>query len=218
MGGAARTLSRLLACGLLLLALPAVAQRLRPDVDFRLLPQPQPVATGPRIEVIDFFFYPCPYCADLAPLVERWAKRQPEDVALRHVPVVRHDSWAPLAKIYYTLEALGEVGRLHLAVFRGYHADGLALGDEKVVAAWAAGQGLESEKFMAIYRSDDVRLRVERARRMTRDYDIQSTPSIVVDGRFLTSSSMTPGVGDVMPIVDGLVRLARQRRERGERP
>jgi hypothetical protein len=37
---------------------------------------------------------------------------------------------------------------------------------------------------------------------------------VVVDGRYLTSSSMTPTVRGVMPIVDDLVRLARDRRGR----
>jgi hypothetical protein len=47
---------------------------------------------------------------------------------------------------------------------------------------------------------------------MTMDYDIQGTPSVVVDGRYLTSSSMTPGMPQVIPIIDGLIRLARQHR------
>jgi thiol:disulfide interchange protein DsbA len=65
---------------------------------------------------------------------------------------------------------------------------------------------------MSIYHSDEVRQKVEMARKMTRDYDIQGTPSVVVDGKFLTSSSMTPGVPQVIPVIDGLVRLSRQQR------
>lgn len=221
MHGAVRNAGRLLLAwlALMLLALPAAAQqRLRLDVDYRVIPQPQPVATGNRIEVLDFFFYACPYCNELAPLLDRWASRKPDDVVFRHVPVVRHDSWVPLAKTYYTLEAMGEVERLHQAVYRSYHVEDLFMSQEKVIAEWAAKHGLDSEKFMAIYRSDEVRQKVEVARKMTRDYDIQGTPSIVVDGRYLTSSSMTPGVPQVIPVIDGLVRLARQRRERNEKP
>jgi thiol:disulfide interchange protein DsbA len=197
---------------LALVTLPASGQQIRRDVDYRIIPQAQPVATGERVEIIDFFFYACPYCSDLAPHLDRWLKRKPADVAFRRVPVVRHDSWAPLAKIYFALEAMGEVERLHLAVFRSYHDDDLAMSQEKVVAVWAAKNGLDAEKFMSIYRSDEVRQKVEQARKMTRDYDIRSTPSIVVDGKFLTSTNMTPGIPDVIPVLDGLVRLARQQR------
>jgi thiol:disulfide interchange protein DsbA len=214
MRGLAQRLGRYLLCALALaaFALPATAQQVKRDVDYRLIPQPQPVETGDRIEVIDFFFYACPYCNELAPHLERWLKRKPADVVFRRMPVVRHDSWIPLAKTYFALEAMGEVDRLHLAVYRSYHVEDLYMSQEKVIAEWATKHGLDSEKFMAIYRSDDVRQKVERARKMTIDYDIQGTPSIVVDGKFLTSSSMTPGVPQVIPVIDGLVRLARQQR------
>jgi thiol:disulfide interchange protein DsbA len=193
-------------------ALPVSAQQVRRDVDYRVLPQAQPVETGERIEVIDFFFYACPYCNELAPHLDRWVKRKQADVVFRRIPVIRHDTWVPLAKTYFALEAMGEVERLHLAVYRSYHVDDLYMSQEKVIAEWAAKNGLDSEKFMAIYRSDEVRQKVELARKMTKDYDIQGTPSIVVDGKFLTSSSMTPGVPQLIPVIDGLVRLARQQR------
>jgi thiol:disulfide interchange protein DsbA len=196
---------------LVFIALPAAAQPATRGVDYRVIPQ-QPVESGDRIEVIDFFFYACPYCNELLPHLERWRERQPADVAFRRVPVVRHDSWAPLAKIYYTLEAMGVAERLHGAVYRGYHVDDLPLNQEKVIAEWAEKQGLDRDKFMAIYGSAETRRKAERARKMTMDYDIQSLPSVVVDGRYLTSSSMTPGVPQVIPVLDGLIRLARQQR------
>jgi thiol:disulfide interchange protein DsbA len=197
---------------LVCVALPASAQQVRRDLDYRLLPQPQAVETGERIEVIDFFFYACPYCNELAPHLDRWLKRRQADVAFRRMPVIRHDSWVPLAKTYFTLEAMGEAERLHLAVYRSYHVEDLYMSQEKVIAEWATKHGLDSEKFMTIYRSDEVRQKVEVARKFTRDYDIQGTPSIVVDGKFLTSTSMTPSVAQIIPVIDGLVRLARQQR------
>jgi len=197
---------------LLAFALPVSAQQVKRDVDYRLLPQAQPVQTGERIEVIDFFFYACPYCNELAPHLDRWIKRKPADVVFRRMPVVRHDTWVPLAKTYFALETIGEADRLHMAVYLSYHVDDLYMSQEKVIAEWATKNGLDSEKFMSIYRSDEVKAKVELAKKMTKDYDIQGTPSIVVDGKFLTSSSMTPGVAQVIPVIDGLVRLARQQR------
>lgn len=191
--------------------LPAAAQQVKRDVDYRVIPQ-QPVESGERIEVIDFFFYACTYCNDLLPHLERWQKRNSAEVVFRHVPVVRHDSWAPLAKTYYTLEAMGEAERLHSMVYRSYHIEELSMSQDKVIAEWAEKHGLDREKFMTIYRSDEIRQKVERTRKMTMDYDIQGTPSIVVDGRYLTSTSMTPSIPQVIPVLDGLVRLARQQR------
>ena len=196
---------------LALIALPAAAQQPQREVDYRLISQ-QPVATGERVEVIEFFFYACPYCNELEPLLERWRKRKPADIVFRRVPVVRHDSWVPLAKTYYALEAMGEAERLHAAVYHGIHVDDLTLSQEKVITEWAGKQGLDRDKFMAIYRSDAIREKVERSRKMTLDYEIKATPTVVVDGRFLTSSGMTDGVPQVIRVLDGLLSLARQRR------
>jgi len=189
-------------------AQPAAAQS-QADLDYREIPQ-QPIETGDKIEVIDFFFYGCQYCNDLLPRLERWRRGMPADVVMRHIPVVRHDSWVPLAKTYFTLEAMGEVERLHPAVFHSYHVEDLYMSQEKVIAEWAGKQGLDREKFMAIYRSDETRQKVERARKQTMQYEIQGTPSLVVDGRFLTDGASAKTI----EILDRMVRIARQQREK----
>ncbi len=207
----ARFLLRLAFCWLTVvcMSLPAVAQDKR-DFDYREIPQ-QPIESGDKIEVIDFFFYGCQYCNELLPRLERWRKNsKPNDVVLRHYPVVRHDSWVPLAKTYFTLEAMGEVDRLHTAVFRSYHVEDLYMSQEKVISEWAAKNGLDHEKFMAIYRSDETRKKVERARKLTVDYDIQGTPSLVVDGKYLTDGSSSKTID----ILDRMVWIARQQREK----
>jgi thiol:disulfide interchange protein DsbA len=189
-------------------ALPAHAQS-KTDPDYREIRQ-QPIETGDKIEVIDFFFYGCQYCNELLPRLERWRKTKPADVEYRHIPVVRHDSWIPLAKTYFTLEAMGELERLHTAVFHGYHVEDLYMSQEKVISEWAAKHGLDRDKFMAIYRSDETRQKVERARKQTLEYDIQGTPSLVVDGHYLTDGSSAKTI----EILDRMVRLARQQREK----
>ena len=102
---------------------PAVAQQPAPRVhlDYELI-QPQPVITGERIEVIEFFWYGCPHCNNLQPPLEAWLKRKPADVELRRIPAIFRESWVPHARLYYTLEALGELPRLHQSVYRTIHA------------------------------------------------------------------------------------------------
>jgi thiol:disulfide interchange protein DsbA len=191
---------------------PVSAQPIQPEVDYRVLSRTQPVPRGNRIEVIEFFFYPCPYCNELAPEVERWQKTLPPDVVFRRSPVVRHDSWVPLAKIYFALETLGEVARLHLAVYQSFHTDHLQINREPVVETWAAKNSLDGAKFMASYRSAEVQLKVDLARKMTLDYEVQAMPSFVVDGRYITSTSITSNVPQVLSVVDALIRFARRNR------
>jgi thiol:disulfide interchange protein DsbA len=204
---------RLVLCCLALtaLALPAAAQQIKRDVDYRVIPQ-QPVASGDKIEVIDFFWYGCPYCNEMQPHLERWRKNMPADVVLRRMPVVRHDNWGPHARIYYALETLSEVERLQLAVYHGYHVEDLYMSKPDVMLEWATKHGIDREKWLAAYNAPDMAQKIQRAKDLTKNYDIQGTPSLVVDGRYLTSTSMTPSVGAIIPVLDGLIRLARQDR------
>lgn len=195
---------------LMSLALPAGAQPVRPS-EYRLIPQ-QPVATGERIEVIDFFWYGCPYCNELQPALAAWIKRKPADVEVRRVPVILRDTWAPHARIYYTLKALGELDRLHLEVYHGYHVEELYMSKPDVMADWAVKHGIDRQKWLAAYASPEVDQKIERAKQLTRTYDIRGTPSLVVDGRYLTSGEMNASIPQMIPVLDGLIQLARQQR------
>lgn len=202
-----------LALASLALAGSALAQeiRARQNIDYRVIPE-QPVETGERIEVIDFFWYGCPYCNELQPALEDWIKRKPDDVAVRRVPAILKDNWAPHARIYYTLELLGEVERLHLKVYHSYHVEELSMSKPDVMEQWAVKNGIERRRWVDAYFSPEVDARIARAFQAAKRYNVQGTPSVVVDGRYLTSSSMTPTVRGIVPVLEDLVRLARQNR------
>ena len=195
---------------LLLSLLPAHAQPLRANIEYRVIKQ-QPVSVTDGIEVIDFFWYGCPYCNKLQPALEKWMRGKPADVTVRHVPVVLKPNWAPHARIYYTLEALGEVGRLHQEVYRGYHIEELYMSRPEVMSQWAVRHKIDQAAWEAAYHSAEVTAKVERAVELTRQYGITGTPLLVVQGRYLTSGNMSESLEGLMPILDGLIRLARER-------
>ena len=202
------------ALALLGLAGRAVAQeiRARQNIEYRVLANPQPDETGANVEVIDFFWYGCPYCNELQPSLFDWIGKKPADVTVRHIPVILKDNWAPHARIFYTLELLGELERLHLAVYHSYHVEQLYMSKPDVMEQWAVKNGIDRRRWTDAYYSPEVDAKIARAFQATKRYDVQGTPSLVVDGRYLTSSSMTPSVRGVIPVLDDLVRLARQNR------
>ncbi len=201
-----------LACGATL-AHAQETPRARPNIEYRLIEQ-QPVETRDKIEVIDFFWYGCPHCYNLQPALEEWIRRKPADVALRRIPVILRETWAPHARIYYTLEALGELERLHQEVYHGYHVQELHMSKPDVMAQWARRRGIDRQKWLDAYHSDAVTQKVRRAEQLTSAYNVQGTPSLAVDGRYLTSSRMAGSVSGLIPILDDLIRIARQQRAR----
>lgn len=182
----------------------------RVNVDYRLI-EPQAVS-GPRIEVIDFFWYGCPHCYTFQPALEEWVKRMPPDVVLRRVPAILRDNWAPHARIFYTLEALGEVDRLHQAVYHSYHVQELHMSKPEVMLQWAQRHGIDGKLWTEAYNSAAVTEKVNRAKELTSDYSVQGTPSLVVDGRYLTSPAMARSEQRMIPILEELIRVARSRR------
>ena len=192
----------------------AQAPSLRVKQDYELLSQPQPVGTGDRIEVIEFFWYGCPHCANLQPSLENWLKRKPVDVELRRVPAVFRESWVPHARVFYTLEALGELPRLHQSVYRAIHIDKESLTTASTSGDWAMRHGIEPAKWLGAYNSPEVERKVQESIKLTRAYSVPGTPSLIVDGRYLTSSSMAESMPALMSIVDGLILMARDQRGR----
>lgn len=211
-------LATFIACGMAMACFVAPGQaqesaRARAGVEYRLI-DPQPADSGGRIEVIEFFWYGCPYCYELQPALEDWVKRLPPDVTLRRIPAILRDAWAPHVRVFYTLEALGELDRLHQQVYHSYHVEELHMSKPDVMAQWAVRHGIPREKWLAAYDSPEVAQKVEQAKALTRLYEVRGTPTLVVDGRYLTSSSMVGSVRGVMPVVDELIRMARAARAR----
>lgn len=152
--------------------------------DYSLLSPPQPTSTK-KIEVLEFFFYGCPHCYHLHPLLSAWKKTMPKDVELTYVPTVFRDSWEPMAYTFYALESMGKVAQLHDALYRAWNEDNMVLVDEDKIADFVAKQGVNRAEFIAAYNSFAMKSMVTRAEQMIRSYHINGTPTLVVDGKYM---------------------------------
>jgi len=180
--------------------------------DYVRLDPPRPVASGDKIEVIEFFYYGCPVCYELEPTLARWIYNSPGTVVLRRVPALSSENWDNFAKLFYTLEAVGQLGRLHWPVYDNFHFDGVRLNEETAMGNWVSRNGIDKEKFMKIYRSPEIQAKLAAARQMIQDYDIKGVPSMVIDGKYVTSASMTGSTLALMQVVGQLVELAGKER------
>jgi thiol:disulfide interchange protein DsbA len=148
----------------------------------------------------------------LEPYLKKWMSSAPKDVAFRRIPVVFGDNSVPLTKTFYTLEALGELNRLHGDVFEAIHLKHINLNDEQTMLDWMEQHGVNRKKFADTYNSFSINTRAEFAKNLTRAYGVESTPSLVVDGKYLTTSGMTGSHERTMQVVEQLIDKARQER------
>lgn len=170
----------------------------------------QPTETGKNIEVLEFFSYACPHCNDLEPTLNPWVKKLPKDVTFRRLPAVFSDTYMAYAKLFYTAEAMGMLEKLHPAIFNAVHVQRIDLSKEKNLQEWVAKQGIDSTKFFAMYNSFSVNSKTQRAKQLTRTFAITGVPSIAVDGKYLTSPAQTGGNDMLLPVLDDLIKKARQ--------
>jgi thiol:disulfide interchange protein DsbA len=180
--------------------------------DYVRLKNPQPVETGKKIEVIEFFSYGCPHCSDLEPILQAWIQKLPPDVQFRRVPVIFQQRWEALAKIYYTLDAMGDEARLSPEVFKAVHVNGVPLYQDKAFFDWAASHGLDRTRVAEVYASFAVSSKFNRAKALAQTYNIQSVPTMIVDGKYLTASDKVGTHAALPPVLDALIAKARAER------
>ncbi len=201
-------------CLLAAVAVTAVAQtRLVQEGNaFQRFKRAVPVESGTKIEVIEFFSYGCPHCEVFEPVLQGWLTTLPTDIQFRRVPVQFHEKWVALAKIFYTLEALGADGRMSPDVFVAIHRQKVDLTQDKVFFEWAAGNGLDRKKVEEIYGSLAVADKVNRARSSAQAYGVDQVPLIVIDGKFSTEPHMAGSFRAMPAVLDALIAKARAER------
>jgi thiol:disulfide interchange protein DsbA len=190
----------------------AFAQRVPPveGRDFTRLKSDQPTSTPGKVEVLEFFSYACPHCNAFEPELEAWEHRLPADVVLKRVPVSFLMNAPLFQRTYYTLDTLGLVDKMQAKIFAAVHVEHARMNSPEDVAAIVAKNGGDSAAFLSTFRSPSVDLAANRARKMTGDYAVDSVPSLVVQGKYLTSPAQAGGTKQALWVVDGLVARARK--------
>ncbi|MFD8597301.1 DsbA family protein [Kitasatospora sp. NPDC059646] len=179
---------------------------------------PHRPADGPQAarmhEAVEFFWYNCSHSAALEAPLAGWAARHQGDVTLRRVPAVWPGSPGEAeqrahARLFYTLDRLGEVDRRQAAVFHAVREEHLDLTTEQGAADWAAAQGLDAAAFRTAYHSAEVDRAVDQAPKLFADNRVTELPTVIVDGTGRTYPTRAGGV-ERMP--DALDRMVTEQR------
>jgi protein dithiol oxidoreductase (disulfide-forming) len=201
--------------GILLAAacLVSYAQTVSPK-DFQVLEPARPVASGERIEVLEFFYYGCPVCYEAQPYIGRWLQKAGPAVALRRIPAAFTESSESFARTFYTLSAMNQVERLHWPLYDNHHFDGKELNEEKNIVAWVGENGVDAKRFSEIWHSAQIAEQVASAKRALDAYGVKGVPTFVVDGKYLTSARIAGSVPHMVETVQFLVERAAAERKK----
>jgi thiol:disulfide interchange protein DsbA len=200
----------------------ALPSKWKEGQNFSALPSAQPVSVGPgEVEVVEIFWYGCGHCFTLEPRLEAWEKSgKPAYIKVVRMPVVWNEVAREDARLFYTLEALGRLDDLNLAVFRELHVNRSPLtvvagnrvdtvATEKKVRDFLLSHGVSQEDFGRTYRSFAVESKIRQAENLSRRYMADHTPMAVVQGKYMTDVGMAGGLDQFFELLDDLA--ARER-------
>ncbi|MFH2135273.1 MAG: thiol:disulfide interchange protein DsbA/DsbL [Pseudomonadota bacterium] len=205
------TLMRKLIVALLMLCAVQVQAEVMAGRDYKVLKPAQPTSSGSKVEVLEFFFYGCSHCFHLHGPLSNWEKTMPKDVDLQFVPVIFRDSWEPMARTFYALEALGEREKLHDDLFQAWNVFGTDLSDQAKISDFVAKRGVDRAKFDAAYNSFTLAGKVARSNQLVRSYGVRGTPTIAVDGKYIITG-LEPA--DTIRVLNEVIKIARKERSK----
>lgn len=199
-------LSRILVPALLALLASAPAFG---DQAYRTISDGSGAGDPDTIEVAEFFWYGCPHCYRFAPHIDRWSGDLPDDVEFRHVPAVFAPSWELHGRAFYAAKAMDVLERFHMPMFEALHEQGRALDTEAAIGEFVTELGIDGEAFVSTMSSFAVDARMRRAQDLQETYGVSGTPSVVIDGRWLTAGGMAGSFERMIEVIDNRVAAAR---------
>lgn len=171
------------------------------------LPVDPPAGTisNDKVEVVEFFWYGCPHCFDIDPYVTEWSKSKPANVEFHHVPAPLNPQWEVHARFFYAAKYLGVLDKLHAPLFTAMHREKQSLSDKGSLIEFAVAHGVDRKKFTQAWNSFDVAVRVQQAKQLAQRYNIESVPTMGINGKYKTSVSTAGSVDKMFAVVNDLV-------------
>lgn len=206
---------RLMLAATALMGFTAASQAAEPG--YQNLSTPVPVtAQGKKVEVVEFFMYTCPHCYALEPLLEEWIKKQGDNITFRRLHFANGPT-DPLARAYVTLEAMGQTEVVHGKILSAIHGKRERIyRSEDELKAFLFKNGIDKAKYEQTFNSFAVQTKLKQLPGLISKYGVQSAPTLVVDGRYMTSPTIAggPGAGEAqagrqtIAVLDQLVAKA----------
>lgn len=174
--------------------------------------QPTNVPAG-KVEVIEVFSYGCIACNSFYPSMEKLVASLPKNVQVGYVPASFNaaEAWPMFQRAYLTAQAMGIAEKTHGAMFNAIWASNeLSIKNqkptiEKAAAFYERVAGVKKETFLANAKSFPVEMKVKNADAMVKAYRVDSTPTLVVQGKYRLTVQSAGGLDQLTELVKFLV-------------
>jgi thiol:disulfide interchange protein DsbA len=184
------------------------AEEFQAGTHYQVLPEKLPTSyRGAEAgEIMEIFSYSCIHCFNLEPFVAAWKQGKPDDIRFTPVPVIFNSRQIPEAKAYYTGQFLNVIDQSHPSLYNEIHINRNRLSSDDDFAEIFTRFGIAENEYMEMAGSFAVNSRVSMAQKITQMSQLQGTPSLVVNGKYLISGQMAGGNERMFTVAEWLIR------------
>jgi protein dithiol oxidoreductase (disulfide-forming) len=201
---------------------PASAASFEAGRHYTVLPQAQQttVAAG-KVEVMEVFSYGCPACNKFQPVMKKLKASLPANAQLVYLPASWHpqENWHVFQRAYLAAQSLGVAEKAHEAMFDAIWSTGeLGISDPKtgriksklpsiddVSLFYQRVAGVKAADFVAAAKSFGIDAKMKQADAQIIAMKINSTPTLVVNGKYRVDSENISGNDEMIEVVKFLV-------------
>jgi len=219
-------LKRLICCFLMLAtagaASAADSARWVEGKNYQRLPQPQPTSTPGKVEVLDVFSYGCPACNMFQPTLDKLVKALPPQAQMAYLPASFNpqEDWVVFQRAFLAAQELGVAQKSHDAMYEAVWTKGTLATMNPVthglkpqdqmptiedIARFYAQYGVKESDFVAMAKSFTVDSRMREADAAVQAHMVMSTPTLIVNGKYLVTPSTAGGLQQTIDLVLYLV-------------
>ncbi len=189
--------------------------------NYFLIEPAQPGTVDGKVEVVEIFSYACPACNAFQPTIKKLRAALPANAVMTYLPAsFRPDEdWPVFQRAYYAAQALGIADKVHDALFDAVWKDDgtLRITDARThpplkpmpsiedVAKFFAGHGVSVDDAIGTANSFAVNAKMKRADALLKAYGVDSTPTLVVAGKYRVTARSAGDLDKLVPLVNYLV-------------
>jgi protein dithiol oxidoreductase (disulfide-forming) len=206
----------------LLLAPASDARAWIEGTDYVLLtPTQQTSVPAGKVEVMEVFSYACPACNNFQPVMTELKRVLPANAQLVFLPAAFNpaEDWPMFQRAYFAAQFLGIAERTHQGMFDAVWKTGeLAVADpstqrlknplptiEDAARVYARLAGVKPETFLGTAKSFSVDMKMRAADSQIMAMQVDSTPTIVVNGKYRVNRSALKTNDELIELVKYLV-------------
>ena len=162
-----------------------------------------------KIAIYEFFWYGCPHCFNIEPTIVKIESNLNQDTVLIKLPLALKESWVNHAKAFFSMQQMNIDNNLHSKIFEEIHINGNRLDTKSTLVDFIDSEGFDGSSFSRNFDSFGTEIRIKKANKLARQYQITSVPTIIVNGKYLTSGSFVSDYDELYDVVNFLVEKER---------